>query len=114
MFPTPSLALIAAAWTLFIVFFCLTMVTEYVGVYFLAKRSIPHGGMYTTLLMSTGLTFGTMSSAFGLEANLIDQTQYSVLVGVVIASAVIPTFVAQKWFMPVHAEDVVDLDGNEV
>jgi Kef-type K+ transport system membrane component KefB len=106
-----SLARIASAWGLFLVLFGLKMVTKYLGVYFLAKRYIPQGSMYTTLLMSTGLTFGTISSAFGLEAGLIDETQYSILVGVVIASAVIPTFVAQKWFMPVHLEDLLDENG---
>ncbi|MBN1167775.1 MAG: hypothetical protein JXA44_11690 [Methanospirillaceae archaeon] len=52
--------------------------------------------MYTTLLMSTGLTFGTISSVFRLQMGYIDTTQYSVQVGVVIASAVIPTIIAQK------------------
>ena len=69
--------------------------------------------MYTTLLMSTGLTFGTISSVFGLNAGYIDQVQYSVLVGVVVATAVIPTFIAQKWFMPVHSEDVLDINNDK-
>jgi Kef-type K+ transport system membrane component KefB len=69
--------------------------------------------MYTTLLMSTGLTFGTIASVFGLTSGIINQVQYSLLVGVVIASAVIPTFIAQKWFMPAHSEDLVELNGNE-
>jgi hypothetical protein len=68
--------------------------------------------MYTTLLMSTGLTFGTIASVFGLTSGIINQVQYSLLVGVVIASAVIPTFIAQKWFMPTHSEDIVELNGN--
>ncbi len=108
-----SLSLIASAWGLFLVFFLLKIAAKFAGVYFLARRYIPQGSMYTTLLMSTGLTFGTISSVFGLEAGFINQTQYSILVGVVIASAVIPTFVAQKWFMPVHSEDVVDLNGAQ-
>jgi hypothetical protein len=62
--------------------------------------------------MSTGLTFGTISSVFGLNAGYIDQVQYSVLVGVVVASAVIPTFIAQKWFMPVHSEDILDMNND--
>ena len=73
---------------------------------------MPHGEIYTTLLMSTGLTFGTISSVFGLNAGYIDQVQYSVLVGVVVASAVIPTFIAQKWFMPVHSEDILDINND--
>ena len=108
-----SIPLIASVWTLFVAFFVLKMGTKFVGVYFFARRYMPGGGMYTTLLMSTGLTFGTISSVFGLQAGLIDQTQYSLLVGVVIASAVIPTFIAQKWFMPVHSEDQLDLNGNQ-
>jgi len=107
-----SLPLIASATSLFLVFFGVKMVMKFLGVHFFAKKYIPQGSMYTTLLMSTGLTFGTISSVFGYEAGLINQTQYSVLVGVVITSAVIPTFIAQKWFMPLHSEDLLDLNGN--
>lgn len=107
-----SFPLIASAFGLFAVLFALKLVTKFIGVYFLAKRYLPHGSMYTTLLMSTGLTFGTIASVFGLNAGYIDQTQYSVLVGVVVASAVIPTVIAQKWFMPVHSEDIVDINNK--
>ena len=104
-----SLPLIASALGLFIVLFGIKMLTKFIGVYFLARKYIPNGSMYTTLLMSTGLTFGTIASVFGLQSGFIDQVQYSVLVGVVVASAVIPTFIAQKWFMPVHSEDLVEI-----
>ena len=57
-------------------------------------------GMYTTLLMSTGLTFGSISALFGLTNHIIDQRQYTILVTAVIGSAVVPTLIAQKWFMP--------------
>ncbi len=57
--------------------------------------------MYTTLLMSTGLTFGTISALFGLNNKIIDQTQYTILVTAVIGSAVVPTLIAQAWFQPV-------------
>ncbi|HTA73130.1 MAG TPA: cation:proton antiporter [Gemmatimonadaceae bacterium] len=57
-------------------------------------------GAYTTLLMSTGLTFGTISALFGLTNHLITQAQYTVLVTVVIASAVVPTLIAQWFFQP--------------
>ena len=106
-----SLFLIAAAFGIFLVLFLLKISTKFLGVFFLAKRFIPEGRMYTTLLMSTGLTFGTIASLFGLNSGLINQSQYSVLIGVVIASAVIPTFVAQKWFHPVHSEDIIE-DGS--
>jgi hypothetical protein len=50
--------------------------------------------------MATGLTFGTISALFGLENHLITQTQYTVLVTVVILSAVVPTLIAQTFFLP--------------
>jgi Kef-type K+ transport system membrane component KefB len=59
-------------------------------------------GLYYTLMMSTGLTFGTISALFGLSHGIITQEQYSHLVATVIASAVIPTMFANAWFMPRH------------
>jgi Kef-type K+ transport system membrane component KefB len=59
-------------------------------------------GLYFTLMMSTGLTFGTISALFGLSHGIIDQTQYSHLVATVIGSAVVPTMFANAWFMPRH------------
>src|ERR1700691_1538476 len=60
------------------------------------------GGAYYTLMMSTGLTFGTISALFGLNHKIITQAQYSLVVGTVIASAVIPTIVANTFFLPRH------------
>lgn len=107
-----SFPLIFSALGLFLILFGLKLISKFVGVFFLSRKFIPQGAMYTTLLMSTGLTFGTIASVFGLTSGIIDQVQYSLLVGVVIASAVIPTFIAQKWFMPAHSEDIVELNGN--
>jgi len=52
--------------------------------------------------MSTGLTMGTISSMYGLSSGIINQAQFSVLVAVVVGSAVVPTFIATKWFYPSH------------
>jgi Kef-type K+ transport system membrane component KefB len=68
-------------------------------------------GMYTTLLMSTGLTFGSISALFGLTNNIIDQRQYTVLVTTVILSAVVPTLIAQRWFQPSH--DLIEAADRE-
>jgi Kef-type K+ transport system membrane component KefB len=106
-----SIPLVLGAFGLFIALFAVKQITKFIGVYFLAKKYIPKGEIYTTLLMSTGLTFGTIASMFGLQAGYVNQTQFSVLIAVIIASAVIPTVVAQKWFRPVHAEDVVTGSG---
>ena len=58
--------------------------------------------MYYTLLMSTGLTFGTISALFGLSHGIITEAQYSHLVAAVIGSAVVPTLVANSFFLPRH------------
>ena len=83
-------------------FLALKMATKFVGhpAADAAFRFEPAEGMYTTLLMSTGLTFGTISALFGLTNNIIDQQQYTILVTAVIGSAVVPTLIAQKWFQP--------------
>ncbi len=69
-------------------------------VYPLARRADRRHATFTTLLMSTGLTFGTISSLYGLNAGIINKTQFSLLVSVVVLSAVVPTAVAERWFLP--------------
>jgi len=58
--------------------------------------------LYTTMMMSTGLTFGTISALFGLAHGIIDQVQYSYLVAAVIGSAVVPTIIGNAYFLPRH------------
>jgi Kef-type K+ transport system membrane component KefB len=79
------------------------MVTKFIGVLPMARRYVGAHAMYTTLLMSTGLTFGTISSLYGLQAGLLDQTQFSLLVTTVILSAVVPTIIAQRFYDPRRA-----------
>ena len=78
------------------------MATKFVGILPLTRffNFDRREGMYTTLLMSTGLTFGTISALFGLTNHIIDQQQYTILVTAVIGSAVVPTLIAQRWFQP--------------
>lgn len=78
------------------------IVTKLFGVYPLARKFKMRNreASYTSLLMATGLTFGTISALFGLNNNIIDQSQYTILVTVVILSAVIPTIIAQRYFQP--------------
>jgi Kef-type K+ transport system membrane component KefB len=76
------------------------MVPKLAAVYPLARRyAAPHAA-FTTLLMSTGLTFGTISSLYGLQAGIIDEAQFSLLVTVVVLSAIAPTVVAQRFLQP--------------
>jgi len=83
--------------------FAAKMVPKLVGIYPLARRFTAPHATFTTLLMSTGLTFGTISSLYGLNAHIIDRTQFSLLITVVVLSAVVPTAIAQRWFQP-HPE----------
>jgi Kef-type K+ transport system membrane component KefB len=83
-------------------FLAIKMITKFAGIlpltrYFNFGR---REGMYTTLMMSTGLTFGSISALFGLTNHIISQQQYTVLVTAVIGSAVVPTLIAQLWFHP--------------
>jgi Kef-type K+ transport system membrane component KefB len=78
------------------------MVPKVAGIYPLARRYAAPDAIFTTLLMSTGLTFGTISSLYGLNAGIIDQTQFSLLVAVVVLSAIVPTAIAQHFFRPEH------------
>jgi Kef-type K+ transport system membrane component KefB len=94
---------VLAAAGLITIFLAIKMATKFAGImpltrYYGFKRK---ERMYTTLLMSTGLTFGTISALFGLTNNIIDQQQYTILVTAVIGSAVVPTLIAQAWFQPV-------------
>ena len=96
-------ALIAAPFA-FIFMLLTKMAAKFVGVYPITRafRTPNPESMYTTLLMSTGLTFGTISSLYGLSHGIIDQSQYSILVAGVIGSAVLPTLIANAFFLPRH------------
>jgi Kef-type K+ transport system membrane component KefB len=100
-----SLVKLSAMWSsvaLIGIFLLIKMVTKFIGVWPPTKmfKFEKREGMYTTLLMSTGLTFGTISALFGYTNKIINQEQYTILVTVVILSAVVPTLIAQKWFQP--------------
>jgi Kef-type K+ transport system membrane component KefB len=84
------------------IFLAIKMATKFIGILPLTRyhEFDKREGMYTTLLMSTGLTFGSISALFGLTNKIIDQSQYTVLVTAVIGSAVVPTLIAQQWFQP--------------
>lgn len=81
-------------------FLAVKIVTKFAGVLPAALRYVRPHAVFTTLLMSTGLTFGTISSLYGLNAGIINEQQFTVLLGAVIGSAVLPTLIAQRWFAP--------------
>jgi Kef-type K+ transport system membrane component KefB len=109
-----SLVKLSAMWNsalLILIFLLVKIAAKFIGVWPLTKafKFGKKESMYTTLLMSTGLTFGTISALFGYTNKIINQEQYTILVTAVILSAVVPTIIAQKWFQP-------DLkkEGNDV
>lgn len=94
------------------IFLGVKVAAKFIGVWPLTRafRFSPREGMYLTLLMSTGLTFGTISALYGLSNRYISQEQYAVLVTAVILSAVVPTLIAERWFDPGYrkpAEEVL-------
>jgi Kef-type K+ transport system membrane component KefB len=99
-----SVPALAAAPGLFTVLFLAKMISKLAGV-FPSVRFFGHrrgADVYYTLMMSTGLTFGTISALFGLSRGIVTEAQYSHLVAAVIGSAVIPTLIANAFFMPRH------------
>lgn len=99
-----SVPTLIAAPAAFVVMLTVKLAAKLTGVYpvtmvFGAPR---REAAYTTLMMSTGLTFGTISSLFGLSHGIIDQGQYSALVAAVVATAVVPTLIANAFFLPHH------------
>jgi len=98
------------------VFLAIKMATKFVGILPLTRafRFDRREGMYTTMLMSTGLTFGSISALFGLTNHIIDQGQYTVLVTAVIGSAVVPTLIAQRWFQPAFAPEETQIASEPI
>ena len=84
------------------------MVPKLLGVYPLARRFTSPHAVFTTLLMSTGLTFGTIASLYGLNAGIIDRTQFSLLIAAVVLSAIVPTVIAQRFYQPNAGDEIRD------
>ncbi|HOK26921.1 MAG TPA: cation:proton antiporter [Bacteroidales bacterium] len=109
-----SITSLVAAPIIFLVLFAGKIASKILGLYPVIHnfRDDKNEKWYYTLLMSTGLTFGTISALYGLSHNIISQEQYSYIVGVVIASAVIPTLIANKFFLPSHLLEEPTLDDQ--
>lgn len=99
-----SVPALAAAPLAFLALLGAKILLKVVGVYPVARGfgSPRRESAYTTLLMSTGLTFGTIAALFGLNNGIVSTGQYSILVTAVIGSAVVPTLIANAVFLPRH------------
>jgi glutathione-regulated potassium-efflux system ancillary protein KefC len=112
-----QLPTLVAGFGVFVALLLAKMATKFAGVFPVTRlyRYPREESMYTTLLMSTGLTFGTISSLYGLSHGIITQAQYSFLVAAVIASAVVPTWIANRFFLPHrHLEPLPQVGPAEV
>jgi glutathione-regulated potassium-efflux system ancillary protein KefC len=99
-----SVAALIAAPFAFLLLLGAKMITKFVGVFPVTRvfGSPRRESWYTTMLMSTGLTFGSISALFGLSHGIVTQEQYSFLIAAVIGSAVVPTLIANAFFLPHH------------
>jgi len=99
-----SVPALLAAPLIFIILLLAKMATKFASVYPVTRMfgNARGDGVYVTLMMSTGLTFGSISALFGLSHGIIDRGQYSYLVATVIASAVVPTLIANAFYLPRH------------
>ncbi len=99
-----SIPAIIAAPAVFLVLFGGKVVSKIFGLYPVIGRfkESKKERWYYTLLMSTGLTFGSISALYGLTHGIVSRDQYSFLIAAVIASAVIPTIIANMAFLPDH------------
>jgi len=99
-----SVPVLIASPLIFLILLLAKMATKFVAVFPATRFFNKNGreGMYTTLLMSTCLTFGSISALFGLTHHIIDTSQYSFLIAAVVASAVIPTLIANAFYLPRH------------
>jgi Kef-type K+ transport system membrane component KefB len=100
-----SIPAVVAGPLVFLILFTGKVISKVIGLYPAIKsfrKNHVKETWYYTLMMSTGLTFGTISALYGLTHNIVSREQYSFLVAAVIASAVIPTLVANKFFLPEH------------
>ena len=99
-----SVPALIAGFGIFLALLGAKMASKIAGVYPATKvfGSPYPESVYTTLLMSTGLTFGSISALFGLSHGIVDQAQYSFLIAAVIGSAIVPTLIANAFFLPRH------------
>lgn len=108
---------VISAFGLLMALLAVKLAAKLVSVYPITAKLLQANGkrdkIFFTLLMSTGLTFGTISSVFGYQAGYINKTQFSVLISVVILSAVVPTIIAQRFFAPLPETEKEEILARE-
>jgi Kef-type K+ transport system membrane component KefB len=78
------------------------ILTKFLGIYPATQifRCPPREAVYTSLLLSSGLTFGTIAAVFGLSHHIVDEAQFSVLVAALLVTALVPAWIANRFLIP--------------
>lgn len=99
-----SIPALVSGFGAFLILLAAKMATKILAVYPTTQvfRKPKREGVYTTLMMSTGLTFGSISALYGLTHGIVTNAQYSYIIAAVIGSAVVPTLIANAFFLPHH------------
>jgi Kef-type K+ transport system membrane component KefB len=79
-----------------VLLFVVRLASKLVGVGLIGSRFVERPIHYVSWLMATALSFGVIFAQVGLSTNLIDPDQFSILVMIIVMSAVIPTIVAER------------------
>ncbi|MGN1321110.1 MAG: cation:proton antiporter [Methanosphaera sp.] len=99
-----SIPVIIGALGVFLLIFVVRQIGKFIGVYTIVKTSLSKYHMYITMVMSTGLTFGLVAASYGLNNNIISSHVYSILTGVLVLSAIIPSIIGNKYFAPTEED----------
>lgn len=97
-----SLSTVGSSLGIVALLFIVKTAAKFASVYPLARRYMKRESAFATLLMSTGLTFDTITALYGFNQGIIDRKQFSIIIAAVILTAVVPTLIAQKFFSPKH------------
>lgn len=95
-----SLPIIVSSIGIFALIFIVRQIGKFIGIYTTVKHNLSKFHMYITMILSTGLTFGLVAALYGLNNNIIPSNVYSILTGVLVLSAILPSFIGNKYYTP--------------
>lgn len=95
-----SIPVIIGSFGIFLLIFAVRQIGKFIGVYTMSRHQLSKNHMYITMVMSTGLTFGLVAAMYGLNSGIIPSNIYSILTGVLVLSAILPTFIGARFYAP--------------
>ncbi|MCI5866823.1 MAG: cation:proton antiporter [Methanosphaera sp.] len=100
-----SIPIIMGSIGVFLAIFIVRVVSKFIGAYPVISHNLDDNHMFISLILSTGLTFGLVAALYGLNNHIISSEIYSILTGVLVLSAILPTFIADKFYPPVIKDE---------